>query len=159
MCFSVSKLEKIVLESLNSHIKNFIKVKKSADYISDLSFKTSEIAKIEAEKKKLTDEIITSERHRFELYEDLKSNLINEKEYKALKEMYNSQEEKLNNLLLEVEKRYNLLTSKKDLFSVYNDFDNKNGINELSREIIISFIDKILIYDKSNVEIKFKYQA
>ena len=159
MCFPVSKLEKIVLESLDSHIRNFIEAKKLADYVSDLSFKSSEIAKIETEKEKLITEIKTSEKHKFELYEDLKANLINEKEYKALKEIYNSQEEKLNNRLLEIEKRYNLLTSKKDLFSVYNDFYSKNGIKELSREIIISFIDKILIYDKNNVEIKFKYQA
>ena len=159
MCFPVSKLEKIVLESLDSHIRNFIEAKKLADYVSDLSFKSSEIAKIETEKEKLITEIKTSEKHKFELYEDLKANLINEKEYKALKEIYNSQEEKLNNRLLEIEKRYNLLTSKKDLFSVYNDFYSKNGIKELSREIIISFIDKIIICDKSNVKIKFKYQA
>jgi hypothetical protein len=124
-----------------------------------MSFNTAETKKLEAEKDKLTDDLKTSERHSLELYEDFKASLISEKEYKAIKEVYTERQEQITARLNALNKRYELLTSQHCSLSIYDDFDGKNGIKELSRQLVVSLIDKILIYDKNTIEIKFKYQS
>lgn len=158
MCFPVTKLEQIVLESLNTHIKNFIEVKRLADSVPAMSFKTIETKKLDVEKDNLTEALKTSERHSLELYEDFKSSLISEKEYKAIKEVYTERQEQITTRLNALNKRYKLLTSHNCSLSIYDKFDGENGIKELTRQLLLSLIDKILIYDKNTIEIKFKYQ-
>jgi hypothetical protein len=123
-----------------------------------MSFKTTETKKLEVEKDNLTEALKTSERHSLELYEDFKSSLISEKEYKAIKEVYTERQEQITTRLNALNKRYKLLASHSCSLSIYDKFDGENGIKELTRQLLLSLIDKILIYDKNTIEIKFKYQ-
>jgi DNA invertase Pin-like site-specific DNA recombinase len=159
MYFPTTKLEQVVLASINAHIRNILNLKKVADMTAGSSYKKYEIEKLMKEKSRLIAEHKTIENKIIILYEDLKNNLINKKEYKELKKAFNNKKEHIEISISKVNQKYNLLTSKKDMFSVYEQFTENNEIKELSRELLISLVDKILIFDKENIEICFKYQS
>ena len=93
-----------------------------------------------------------------DLYEDLKKNLIDEKDYKSIKQIYADRIETSEKAVKNLQKEINVISSgNKSTFSIYENIANNGSFTELSRKIIVSLIDKIYLNGKNDISIVFKF--
>ncbi len=93
-----------------------------------------------------------------DLYEDLKKNIIDEKDYKSIKQMYADRIETSEKVVKNLQKEIDVISSEnKSTFSIYENIANNDGFTELSRKIIVSLIDKIYLNGKNDISIVFKF--
>jgi len=154
---SVDKLETSVLEMLNINFSNFVKIREMLDSVSNLPFQSEELKQLEEKIKKCNEKKEYYQKHSLSLYEDLKNNVINEKDYKALKKMYAEEVEKLDRNIENINKEIFVISSNNR--SRYSEYDNNERFESLSGNIAVRFFDKIFVYDKKRIEIDFKFQS
>ena len=95
-----------------------------------------------------------------QLYGDFKDGEITRDEYESFKKIYNMQSAELQTALENLHIELNKLKNEKsresrkwiEYFKQYRDF------TELSRELIVKLIDKIIVYEGSRLEIIFRYK-
>ena len=154
---SVNKLENAILEMLNMTFSNFIKIQEKVNSVSSLPFRNREIKQLKDEIVKCGEKKEYYQKHSLSLYEDLKSNIINEKDYKALKKMYSDEIEILDKRIDSINKEISVISNNNH--SKYLEYAAVNKFENLSRKIIVTFINKIFVYDKKKIEIDFKFQT
>ena len=93
-----------------------------------------------------------------DLYEDLKKNIIDKKDYKSIKQIYTDRIEISEKAVKNLKKEIDVISSgNKNSFSIYESIANNGGFTELSRKIIVSLIDKIYLNGKNDISIVFKF--
>ncbi len=125
--------------------------------VSSLPFRNREIKQLKDEIVKCGEKKEYYQKHSLSLYEDLKSNIINEKDYKALKKMYSDEIEILDKRIDSINKEISVISNNNH--SKYLEYAAVNKFENLSRKIIVTFINKIFVYDKKKIEIDFKFQT
>ena len=101
---------------------------------------------------------------RLDLYEDYKSGLITKEEYLELKEIYEKRTHAAEQVLeaIEIEAAF-LADGRKDMCGWMNEFKKYGYLECLSREVVVSLIEQILVHEKKEgeryprIEIHFKY--
>ena len=154
---SVKKLEKTILEMLNVNFLQFTKIQRTVKTVSTLPFHNLQINRLNKEINKSIGQIEVNKKYSLGLYEDLKSHLINEKDYKSLKQMYSDRIDSLNLKIEELKREIDVISS--DRHSAYAKYAQKGKFEKLTREIIVTFIDRIFVFDKERIETNFKFQA
>lgn len=120
----------------------------------------SEIKRLQAEAARIEKDAENSKRHRLELYEDLKSGLIDNEDYKSLHRMYSERIEKFNDILTNLQREISLVLQENEvLLSSVKSFAESVVFTELTREDVILLVNKIFIYDKDRIEIVFNFQS
>lgn len=91
---------------------------------------------------------------RLSLYEDYQENLIDWEEYEELKDLYNIriQRAKTEMERISAEKSPQNASEWSDVFKKYR------WIDKISREVAVTFIDQVFIFDKNRIEIHFRFQ-
>ena len=155
MNFKEQSLEKTVLKTLNLRYKAFLDMQGMIDYVRSLPLHTVEIEKIENQIVKYKNSI---ENDNAMLLDDLKKNLIDEKDYKSIKQIYADRIETSEKAVKNLQKEINVISSgNKSTFSIYENIANNGSFTELSRKIIVSLIDKIYLNGKNDISIVFKF--
>lgn len=144
---TANALENAIIDTFNSQL-NLINSTYNFDTIMNKA-KINNNSIYENQIIKLNKEIEKYNFFKTKLYEDYSENIINEYEYKTFKNSYNQfiddKKSIINNLEIE-------------LNSIINDSENKDKDKnkiELNRRILISFIDKINVYENNKIEIIF----
>lgn len=91
------------------------------------------------------------------LYEDWKCNDISKEEYFNMKENYKKEEEKIKNIILNIENQ--IKQEDRGVFNtnfLLDDLIQHKNISTLHRELLVELVDKIIINNKKEIEIKFK---
>ncbi len=153
----VKKLETTILKALNINFSNFVKAQKMMASVSVLPFYNKEIERLKKEIIKCEDKKEYYQKHSLSLYEDLKSNIINEKDYIAIKEMYTNETENLDKRIERI--NYEIFIISNNNYSEYAEYAANGKFKKLIRKIAVTFIDRIFVYNKEKIEIDFKFQA
>ena len=154
---SAKKFEKTILEMLNMAFSNFIKAQETVDSVLSAPFHNTAIDRLNEKIAECIEKKKQFQKHSLSLYEDLKSNIINEKDYKALKKMYSDEVTSLDEKIENINKEISVLS--KDNRLKYIEYAENRKFESLSRKIAVTFIDKIFVYDKERIEISFNFQA
>lgn len=158
--FAVDKLDKIVLESLNSHINSFIMLNSLAEYIFTLPYRTREIEKITDQKGKCEDKIEQIKKFKLSLYEDYNNGFIDGEDYKDFNTRYNDEIEENKQTIINLTAEADIITAdKKNSLETLKRFAADGEISELTREIAVSLIDKVIVTDKKHISVIFKFQS
>lgn len=148
------ELDETVLTSLNKYISMICEIDNKIEDIISYSkieynnevkkIRINEIEKALENYKKLMDELV----------KDYKCDYISESDYDDFKNNYLLEMNKLN---LEKE---NLNRNKINSYNLkwIEEFRKNKNLRELDRNIIDSFIECIYVFDKNNVDIKFRYR-
>ena len=156
---SEKKLENIVLSILNVHIQQFCKMQELLKYISELPLHTAEVENLKRQLAANAENISKNKRYILELYEDLKTNLINEKDYHTFKQIYTERIDNLTKQSNNITKEINVITADSNQnIEVFKRFASTGKITELTRKTVVSFINNIYMYDKDRIEIVFKFE-
>ena len=101
---------------------------------------------------------------RLDLYEDFKESLLTKEEYLELKQIYGQRIQAAENAIDVLSREVELLISNQGYLNEWmKEFKKFGHIESLSREAVVSLIDKILVYEKQKgeryprIEVKFKY--
>ncbi len=154
---SVKKFEKAILEMLNISFLQFTEVQRVMKTISSLPFHNTQINRLNKEIDKNIEQIEINKKYSLGLYEDLKSHLINEKDYKSLKQMYSDRIDGLNLKIEKLKREIDVISS--DRYSEYAKYAEKGRFEKLTREVIVTFIDRIFVFGKERIEADFKFQS
>ena len=157
-------LEESVLKLLNHQIKNVTDLGRILDKLEDAQIRKVEMEKRNRQITKKKEEVQKYNHLRLDLYEDYKEGLITKEEYLELKEIYEKRAKALEQSLeaMEVQMAFGA-DREKDKCGWINEFKKYGYLGCLSREVIVSLIEQILVYEKKEgeryprIEIHFKY--
>ncbi len=151
-------------EDLKTTILCIIEKQSTAIYGMSLSMKkqSREIdKKLKSQSDELSEIAKNIDKHRKylkSLYENLASGIIDIAEYKVLKQGYEEKIESDRNNYYELERQVKeLQTQIANLESLDTNLKSVNKKAVLTRDIIENLIEKIVVFDKANIEITFKF--
>lgn len=152
-------LTEAVFLSLKEHIANILDVERVLQYIETLPIHREEVQKADAQLVKKQEEISRYSRLKKTLYESLSDGLIDKEEYLELKSGYDMKiadakaaSEKLK------EELEGLLQNRAGTSLWIERFKKYQNITELTRHIAVTLIERILVFEDSRIEIRFRYQ-
>ena len=150
-------LAELVLELLKKHIQDVIDLGELLNMVDVAQLQQARVQKLQ---RRL--DLKLEERKRFQtladsLYESLVRRLITEDEYRALKERYaaeiTSAEEQAESIRQEMGRELDGVN--RDWIEQFRKYRN---ITELTRYIVVTLIDRILIYQDHRIEIIYRWQ-
>ena len=150
-------LEGLVLEALQGHIQKIIDLSNLMELTGTAKLQQANVQKVQARFAKKQDEIERCQKLLRSLYENLADGIIDKNEYQELKSTYQdrrSQAEEQAEFLREEMSR-ELDNSANDYWIEV--FRKHQGIDRLDRRIVVSLIERVLIYREHRVEIVFRW--
>lgn len=164
----VDYLDEIICERINARIQKYrdLSVMKNIN-ISNLIDDSSnqQIDALKIEKKDIEKKISQKNSIYQDMYEDLKTGIIDIDEYKLFKEKNKVEKDNLQARLNVIEKQLIEFDTKEEkLIEVSKLYDKYKSINNVTREILDEFIERIFVgkYDKEtksrDIKIKWRYQ-
>lgn len=152
-------VEQAVFQSLKTHIENIINVEHILHYINTLPFQQNEVKKIDVQLVKNREEIERCNLLKTNLYESMISGVIDKSEYLELKEVYENRRKDAQAAEARLQKEIDtILGLKGDKCQWIERFKQYRNITELTRTIVVTLVDRILVYEGMRVNIHFKYQ-
>jgi len=152
-------LDESVLSALRLHISNIIDLERVLSFIDTLPIKQEDVQRIDRQLIKVGEEIARYKELKLSLHESMESGVIDKDEYREYMESYKKKQNEAEKTALrlrgEIEK---ILVNKGEKNFWIERFKKHRNIMELSRKIIVSLIDEILIYEDNRLHIGFKYQ-
>lgn len=161
---NAEKLEQSVLLTLNKQIESVTDLDSILGKLEEVQKQNGELAKRNRQVIKKKEEIQKYCNLRLSLYEDYKEELITKEEYMELKETYGRRIQDAEQGLAALEEGIELLAAGFGRTCNWmNEFKKYGYLEELSREVVVSLIDKICIYEKKDgeryprIEVRFRY--
>lgn len=148
----------VVLFCINNHISTLEDTDRVMNKLDTRQRTERTIAFLEKKKRQRNKDLSEYETLACELYKDYKSGLFARSEYQDMKATFErakedalNEIEALTNQIMEVDKLHNQ-------YSQYaKDFLKYKSVKTLTRSMVVSMIDKILIHNERNIEVIFKY--
>jgi hypothetical protein len=129
------------------------------DYINSLPLKQVDVKKADLRIEKKQEEYSRCQKLMIELYEDYKKGIVNRENYVAWKSNYEENcrqiEEAVQILKLE---RWDLINNYELQNRWIEEFKRNKNIQELSRPLLASLIEKIDVIDKNNIKVYFTFR-
>lgn len=149
-----------VLVSLKEHISTILQMEKMMAFLDTLPLEQAKIQKADARLTSKQEEIKRYQQLKATLYESLTDGLIDKVEYLELKAVYDGkmQEAQIIETKLREEFEHALQNLTQDSQWIQR-FKAYHNIDKLDRRMVVTLIDKILVYEDCRLEIKFQYQA
>ena len=161
---NAENLEESVLLLLNKQIETVTDMDHILGQMEEIQRQSGELAKRNRQIVKKKEEIQKYGGLRLDLYEDYKDGLITKEEYRELKEIYGERIRTAEQGLEKLEEGIELLAAGlSHTCNWINEFKRFGYLESLSREVIVSLIDRICVHEKKKgeryprIEVRFKY--
>lgn len=155
---STEKLEEVVLELLRCHIDNVLKLENILSFIGNVPFQQLDMKKLEERREKKQAEVDRCTDLRGMLYEDMKDGIISKEDYKELHAAYEERKKNAEITIHQIEKEMNDVLNRKSKGFLWLDYFTKyHNIENLTREVVVSLIREIKVFDKNQIEIVFDF--
>ena len=161
---NAENLEESVLLLLNKQIESVADMEHILGQMEEMQRQSGELAKKNRQIVKKKEEVQKYCGLRLDLYEDYKDGLITKEEYRELKETYGERIRAAEQGLEKLEGGIELLAAGlSNTCGWINEFKRFGYLQSLSREVIVSLIDRICVHEKKKgeryprIEVRFKY--
>ena len=161
---NAENLEESVLLLLNKQIETVTDMDHILGQMEEMQRQSGELAKKNRQIVKKKEEVQKYCGLRLDLYEDYKDGLITKEEYRELKETYGERIRTAEQGLEKLEEGIELLAAGlSHTCGWINEFKRFGYLDSLSREVIVSLIDRICVHEKKKgeryprIEVYFKY--
>lgn len=150
-------LEKAVLTTIQKQIEAILDLDAALSSSMELAWEKSELKKIDASLSIQEEQMKKNNSLRLSIYEDLQQGLVDKSEYAAIKEELTVRIaesmraiEELNKMKAELAEG---LSKRQSWMMQFKEYAN---VTELSRRLIVHLVEKILVYENSEIEIVFR---
>lgn len=155
---STDKLEEVVLELLQTHIDNIVDLKRILSFIGNVPFQQLDMKKLEERREKKQAEVDRCAELRGMLYEDMKDGIISKEDYKELHAAYEQRKKNAEISIHQIELEMDDVLNRKSKGFVWLDyFTEHQNIKKLTREVVVSLIREIKVFDKNHIEVIFDF--
>jgi DNA invertase Pin-like site-specific DNA recombinase len=153
------KLQKVVLAVLQKQIKLLLEVDKVLSQIEQIPQERLGVKTLNKQLVALEKEIQRYKELKLKVYEDMLDKIVTKEEFKDINIRFTEKLEAAQKAKRENErKREKILSCKSNLRPWMESFKEYKNITVLERKVIVSLIEKIVVYDKNKIEIHFLYQ-
>lgn len=157
-CICEDVLDEIVLGELQGYINSMCDCEKVLAHLDELNVNYDEAVAHDKEIATLKAELTRFSALKSALYQDLQDEIISKEQFTRYREEYTGREQELEAVIRQQEEIIrniyeNGIAVAKDL----EQFREGLVLGKLDRMALVSFVDRILIYDDFRVEIVFKY--
>ena len=157
---SEDDLKEAVEDFLKDHINRLANARKMSQSIDFLEIGFEAAAEHDADIVKLKEEMLRCSTLKSSLYQDLKEGIINENLFNRYREEYTNREIALQDAVAEQERVIRSIYDGKIASGVQlEEIRDSMNISGLSRIALVTFIDRILVYEGMKLEIVTKYDA
>ena len=151
-------VEAVVLATVQAHINLAIDIDNAMKQMEALDWEQREVRKINTQIEALEIDIDKFGRIKLDHYEDLKGGLISREEFMSFKEDYDSRIEALKRKVSDLVSQRNAveggLTTAQGWFAQFRKYEN---IEKLTRNLIVSLIERIEINESKDIHVKFRH--
>lgn len=156
---SESELTASFASAIRSHIGNIMNLERVLHFIETLPLKQDDVQKLDRQIIAQREEIERIDRMAFTLYESMQSGVISEDEYRNYKARYNTLRDEaelaVNNLSREIE---DILACNSEKSQWIEHFRQFKDFTEVTRRMVVSLVDCIIIYPESRMDIQLRYR-
>jgi DNA invertase Pin-like site-specific DNA recombinase len=153
------KVEQIVLEALRRQIELLDKAESMITFITENKTDRSGLRVVGEQIEKLKSEIDHYGELKAKLYRDMVEGLIDRKEYEEINSRFDTSRSRVEETLHALEEKEQLLLSNQLKFQPWvENLKRYQNLTELSRSVVISTIDRVVINDAKEVEVHFKFE-
>lgn len=156
---SAKELEEKVFHAIHDQIELVIELERALELIDRLPAQNRKAFNYEAQIAKLEEEIERYKKLKLRLYEDLSDGIIDKSEYSDFRSRYTriieDKQEALHRVRKEMRDTVSTGITEKNWVTLFKQYEN---IDELNRRVLMSLVDRILIYEDHRIEIVFKYK-
>lgn len=157
--FSQEKLENVIIQAINRQIETVVELESLIQKLGNAALQHSKMKKLDVLIEEKYREIDENKEYRLRLYESMVDELITHDEYVDLRQKYAIKIEKAENILARLEKERedtkNGLMGDRSWMGLFL----KHGkITELTRDLVVTLIDKIDVYEDKRIEITFNFK-
>lgn len=154
-----SILEEITLESVKSQIQSVLGTKKILKLTEAAVLQQAEVKKHQARLDKKNEEISRYQRLLCSLYENLADGVIDREEYQRLKKNYTALLSEAKEQAQGIQTEIGSIVERGMEGKSWTDqFRKAQNVTELDRAVVVSLIERILIYKDKQVEIVYNWQ-
>lgn len=147
-----------VVISIRNKIQNIIDIENILEIIKDIPTEQSEITSVDKQICIKKEELNNYINYKNKLYESYLKGIVKENDYKEHNQYYEERiketETVINNLKDKIE---NIMSDRDRKYSWIEEFKKYKNIKKLNRNIVVIFIDKIIVHENNKVEIIFNY--
>ena len=155
---SDTKLEQAAFQILKQHIANLMNMEQMLEFVNALPMKRDGIKQTDRLIEQKTTEIERYARLKRRLFESMDEGLIDKDEFSYMKRSYDEKQKEAEKALTKLKAEYDSLWESTGSHDWIDRFKKHKDIEKLSRPIVVSLIDRIIVYEDSRVEVLFKYQ-
>lgn len=148
-----------VLASVKEHISTVLEIEKTLAFLDTLPLQQAEVQKADARLISKQEEIKRYEKLKATLYESLIDGLIDKSEYLELKAVYDEKMQEARAAALKLkEELENILQNRSENSRWITQFKAYYNIDTLDRRMVVTLIERILVYEDCRLQIEFRYQ-
>lgn len=155
---SVNEVEEKVFNAIHDQVELVVNLEKALELIEKMPHKDRRVFSYEKQILSLEQEIERYQKLKLGLYENLTDEIISKEEYFEFRNTYtNILEEKetaKKRLEKECKQAVTTGTTTKNWVTLFKSYEN---IDTLNRRVLMSLVDKVLIYENHALEVVFKY--
>jgi DNA invertase Pin-like site-specific DNA recombinase len=156
-----SELFEAVTMALKSHINTILDIEEVLQFIQEMPKKEYGRQKLQEQANIKKHEIDKLENRKTRLYNDYSDGKITQKEYAIFKKNYDLQisetEIAITNIEREIDKIFGNANNDNKWLEYFKEYQDFSDSSKLSRDMIVKFIDKIIIFKGGIIEIIYRY--
>lgn len=156
---SCEKIEHTVINALQSQIALFDRIGPLLKEVDKIPEERACIRNIRAQKEQLVGEISYYGDLLEKLYRDMVDGLLDKKEYSDLKNRFSESRTQVEAAFAEATEKEKRMLSGEIRFPIWiENLSKYRKITELSRSIVISTLDRVVVNDSKDIEIHFQFE-
>lgn len=152
------ELENLLVDTINKHIREVADMNTLLQLIDNMDIHSEDILANDQELMQKHEELEKCQRMQTSLHKDLLEGIISQEEYEQFcnfyKEQYLRVENSISAMRDEIEKS---LHKKAESRAWMDRFMELGNIEHLTRNVVVSLIDKVVLYEDKRIEIIFNY--
>lgn len=156
---SVKKLEETVLQVLTLHVNNLIDDERISEYIKSLPDQYDELEQTNILINQKMSEIERYIRLKSKLKGALADGLIDKTEYDSFEHSYDERQRQAEVTVAKLKSMHNSVSENAGDSGWLEQFRQHSSISELTRPLVLMFIERIIVYEDRQIEVQFKYEC
>lgn len=154
-----NKVEKIVINALKEHIKLLDKIESLISGASNAAMDRACIKLISKQEERLKNEIEHYGSLKSKLYHDMVDGLVSKAEFTELNNRFSKSREQVEELLKGITERKTMILNDQVKFLPWvENLKKYRDITELTRSIVVSTIESVVIHEDKMIEIHFQFE-
>lgn len=155
---SEKKLTDRVFHAIQDQIETVCRMDEFLTYIDTLPEHQREVFNYDAQIGQLRQEIQKYKRMKMKLYEDLSDGIIDEKEYQEYRGSFSKRITEKEQALERLEhERKETVEGNRSSSLWIQEFKKYRNVPELSRQMVTTLVDKVMVYEEGRMEVVFRY--